>query len=87
MNKRITYPRQVLNGFRSVRNCNGEWVIELKPGRFLHYLEGDDTPKVINSQDHAAQTFPSKEKADSIIGWLKRLWSEDETDYAPFARH
>jgi hypothetical protein len=76
--KTQTYPAQLMEQFRAVQREDKQWAIELEPGRFLHWIESTNNKAVTSSRaDMALQSWPFREMAEHMIGYLKILWNED----------
>jgi len=76
--KKNTYPPEVLAGFKPVQRTDGEWAIELAPGRFLHWIETTDyKPVTGNRADFVMQHWTFQAQAWGMIEYLRHLWSEN----------
>lgn len=65
---------EVMSQFKAVL-CNGSWVIELSPGKYLHWIETtNDTPTTVSRADMTMIRYDFKAQADGIIEWLKKRW-------------
>src|SRR3990167_3876739 len=80
---RDVYSNEILAGIKAVQREDKRWIIELQPGRFLHWIETTNhRPVTVSDPRFTMQSWNFREEAEGIILYLRRLWNTDPIERA-----